>query len=343
MRRVLLVGGCVGALAWPAAAGAAGGPVPPMQGGPGIAAPGGGVSYVAVGTGRRTLVEQVLRGGGIGRTRMVDGVFGVPGAAYDNSTTGLSADGRTLVLAEVAAHFPVRRTRLLVMDARGLRVVRRVTLPGYVTVDAISPDGRSLYLLRYPGQDGIHYEVRAYDLARGRLLRAPVVDPREAGEKMQGVAMTRAMSADGRVAYTLYMRPTGEPFIHVLDTARGVAACIDLPTFGGRDLSGVRLTPPARGRPLLVRGPGFAPVAVDVAARRARPLNVPRPPSPPAAASAPVAAGRDDTASSGLGGVAVLVVPALAAAGLVGGLLFAARRRRRRRAEPATQHHEVVV
>jgi hypothetical protein len=333
MRRVLLVAGCVGALACPAAAGAAGGPVPPMQGGPGVAVPGGDARYVAVGVGHRTLVEQVLGAGGIGRTRMLDGAFGVPGAAYDNSTTGLSADGRTLVLAEVVARFPVRRTRLLVLDTRRLRVVRRITFPGYVTVDAIAPDGRALYLLRYPGQDGIHYEVRSYDLARGRLLRAPVVDPREADEKMQGVPMTRAMSADGRFAYTLYMRPTGAPFIHALDTVRGTAACIDLPALDGADLSGARLTPPARGRPLLVRGPGIAPQAVDVAARRARAAGAPPRPSPPAPAAHAASVQAHAGARSGLGWLVALAAPVLLAAGLVAGLVIAARGRRR--ASPA--------
>ena len=341
MRRVLLVGGCVGALAWPAGAGAAGGPVPPMQGGPGVAAAGGGPRYVAVGVGPRTLVEQVLGAGGIGRTRMLDGVLGVPGAAYDNSTTGLSADGRTLVLAAIPARFPVRRTRLVVLDARRLRVVRRIALPGFVTVDAISPDGRSLYLLRYPGQDGIHYEVRAYDLARGRLLRAPVVDPREADEAMQGMPMTRAMSADGRFAYTLYMRPTGDPFIHALDTVGGTAACIDLPAMTDTELSTARLTPPAGGRPLLVRSPGLTPVAVDVAARRARHGPAAGQAAPPVAAH-PAAAGAHDAAFSGLGWLVAIGAPALVAAGLVGGLIATARRRRRRLPERVA-HHEVAA
>ena len=51
---------------------------------------------------------------------------------------------------------------------------------------------------------------------------------------------------------------------------RGSAACIDLPSLARADLSAARLTPPAAGRPLLVRGAGIAPLAVDVAARRAR-------------------------------------------------------------------------
>jgi hypothetical protein len=69
MRRLLLVSGCVAALAAPAGSGAAGGPVPALQGGSGVSVPGGATAYVAVGVGRRTLVEQVLRpAGAIGRT-----------------------------------------------------------------------------------------------------------------------------------------------------------------------------------------------------------------------------------------------------------------------------------
>jgi hypothetical protein len=330
MRRLLLVGGCVGALAVPAGAGAAGGPVPAMQGGPGVSVPGSARNYVAVAVGSRTLVEQVLRpNGGVGRTRILDGAYGVPGVAYDNSTTGLSANGRTLVLAEVLRRFPVRRTRLVVLDARRLRVVRRIALRGFYTVDAISPDGRSLYFIRYLRQDGTRYEVRAYDLARDRLLHAPVVDAREPDEKMQGLPLARAMSADGRFAYTLYQRPEGAPFVHALDTARGAAACIDLPSLANMDLSGLRLTPPAGGRPLLVGGDGFATVAVDVAARRARPAPAAQPPQPVAPSSDRAAAAADD----GVGWLAAIAIAAMLAAGLA----TTVRWRRRRRPTPHSE------
>src|SRR3954466_10577891 len=204
MRRWLILSGCVGALAAPAGAGAAGGPVMPVQGGLGVTVPASAARYVAVGAGHETIVEQVLQGeGGVGRTRVLDGVWGVPAITFDQDTTGLSADGRTLVLGEIAARFPIRRTRLAVLDARRLPVLRRITLPGWFTVDAIAPDGRSLYLIRYLRQDGSRYEVRAYDLARQRLVAAPVVDPREADEKMQGIALPRLCDAHGQFTYTL--------------------------------------------------------------------------------------------------------------------------------------------
>jgi hypothetical protein len=283
MRRLLVVCGCVGGLLAPALAEGAGGPIPAMQGGPGVSVPGGASRYVAVGVGKHTVVEQVQRSGGtVERTLTVAGSYGVPRVAYDNATTGLSADGSTLVLAAILNRFPIRRTGLLVIDPRSLRVVRRVTLPGYYTVDAIAPAGGRLYLIHYTRQDATRYEVRAYDLTLQRLLPAPVVDAREPREKMQGFPLTRATSAGGRFAYTLYQRPQGAPFLHVLDTVHGAAACIDLPSLDGKDLSTAQLTPPAGKRPLLARVAGAAPLAVDVPARRARPFTA-LPSSPHAA------------------------------------------------------------
>ena len=46
---------------------------------------------------------------------------------------------------------------------------------------------------------------------------------------MAGTPMTRTTSADGRWVYTLYQKPSGEPFVHALDTVGGAAYCIDLP------------------------------------------------------------------------------------------------------------------
>jgi hypothetical protein len=72
-------------------------------------------------------------------------------------------------------------------------------------------------------------------------MRAPVFDPRDRGEAMLGLAITRAMSADGTWAYTLYGRPGSKPFIHALDTERARAVCIDLPVLPGQDVFGARL------------------------------------------------------------------------------------------------------
>ena len=69
--------------------------------------------------------------------------------------------------------------------------------------------------------------MRAYDLRARRLLRRPVVDPREPDEEMYGLPVTRVADGDGRWAYTLYQSPE-HPFVHALDTERRPAVCIDL-------------------------------------------------------------------------------------------------------------------
>jgi len=191
MRRMLVIACCgfgVGLVAPPSAA-AAGGPVPPLQGGAGVSLPGRDVNYVALAAGRKTVVARVRRAGGIvERSRLLPGSFGIPGAAYDGSGTGLSADGRMLVLAGAISRYPVARTRLLVLDARRLRARARIVLPGAFAVDAISPTGRWLYLIHYTSSgDTSRYDVRAYDVPGHHLVAAPVVDPRERDEAMRGL------------------------------------------------------------------------------------------------------------------------------------------------------------
>ena len=78
-------------------------------------------------------------------------------------------------------------------------------------------------------------------------------------------------------------------------------------TLARADLSAARLTPPADGGPLLVRGAGIAPLAVDIAARRARAETF----GPIAAAAAPVLPARLPEARPRLDGR--LVAGALAA------------------------------
>jgi hypothetical protein len=74
------------------------------------------------------------------------------------------------------------------------------------------------------------------------------------------VPITRASSADGRWAYTLYDGNGEEPFLHALDTVRGRAVCVDLLQLEGRhDLFMARLRMEAGGRRLAVlsRPPGL--------------------------------------------------------------------------------------
>jgi len=209
----------------------------------GVVTPSGEARYVTIPAGTSTVVARVSRyGGRILASTLLPGTFTIPAVAYDGSASGLSGDGRTLVLIEPRVSFPRAETTLAVMDTRQLSARRIVTLHGDFSFDAVSPRGSSLYLIQYTSAlDPTKYSVRAYDLGAGRLLTAPVVDPRARGEKMRGQPLTRTTSPDGRWAYTLYDGAGKEPFIHALDTSTRSARCIDLDALAGTDLTRLRL------------------------------------------------------------------------------------------------------
>jgi hypothetical protein len=192
-----------------------------------LSIPGGETEFVTKSGRRSTRLIEEARYGGVIRERRIAGRFSLPAVAYDGSPAGLSADGRTLVLISPRTRYPRKRTMLAVVDARSLRVRGHVGLMGDFSFDAISPDGGLMYLVEYDRRNFGEYDVRAYDVRAERLFAKPVVDPREPDEEMYGVPVTRATSADGRWAYTLYDSPE-HPFVHALDTSGRTAACIDL-------------------------------------------------------------------------------------------------------------------
>jgi len=201
----------------------------------GVATPGGSTRYVTLPARGGTVVARVRQNGGqVLNSATVPGNFTIPAVAYDGSAGGLSADGLELVLIEPRAQFPRARTTLAVLEARKLRVKTILRFRGDFSFDAISPKGNLLYLIQYISpKDPTRYLVRAYDVRRHRLLAAPVVDPHEQSDKMRGNPLSRALSPDGRWAYTLYDGGGQMPFIHALDTSRATARCIDLDALSG--------------------------------------------------------------------------------------------------------------
>jgi hypothetical protein len=202
-----------------------------LLGGKGVLSPDGKHRYVALSTGRQTIVSEIrVAGGQVVRWRFVPGYVGVPVVGEDGTTDGLTRDGRTLVLAgipETRANRVV--TPFALVDIGSLRL-RGLVLPGTWAYDAISPDGSVLYLIEYETVSASpSYRVRAYDLAARRLLARPIVDRAIGDRLMRGWSVTRKTSSDGRWAYTLYARANEEPFVHALDTVQRRAYCIDLP------------------------------------------------------------------------------------------------------------------
>jgi hypothetical protein len=225
-----------------------------------------GARYVTMASGGRTVVARVAQTGGtVLMWRSFPGTFTIPAVAYDGSAGGLSADGKTLALIEPRQSFPRAQTRFLILG-RGLAPRGSVTLTGDFSFDAISPNGDWLYLIHYTSpQDPTRYLVQGYDLRHWRLSPAPIVDPTAPHEKMRGNPLTRAMSADGRWAYTLYDGGGGTPFVHALDTVARSAHCIDLDTLSANsDLSKLRLAVVGGGKQLEIRGGSGGTINVDL-------------------------------------------------------------------------------
>jgi hypothetical protein len=316
-RRRLLLGAilCAACTTAPAAS-AAGPPLPSQQSGSaGVIAPGGTERYITRRAGPDTQVSAVRRSdGSVLFTRTIHGRWTVPAVTVEGGTTGLSADGGTLVLARPTRDYPPQATHLAILDARRLEVRREIGFPGLLTVDAISPDGRWVYVIQYANDDPLDYRVRAMDSRSGRLAAGDVVDPRNPDEQMGGLPMTRATSRDGRWAYTLYGGGE-ETFIHALDTAGRTAACIDLDMLPPQsDLGGVKLRVTGGGERIDVRDHGTLVATVDARTFAVTESAAPRQPAPPA-----------DGGDDGIPWAAVLIAAAAAAVGAAA--LMIARRR----------------
>jgi len=248
-----------------AGAATAAGPVPPvMNGAPGIAVAGGAhVVAVAKRAGGATQLRLVRdRDRAVLRTRVLPANVGVPVVTFSGLVEGTWAKGRRLVLASSVYDDQVN-TRFVVIDTRTLAPLRTIRLAGTYAFDAVSRDGRRLFVLQYPGgvQSGVRYVVRSVDLRSGKLEPGAIVDKTEPDEQMSGIALTRAWSRDGAWAYTLYNGGTSHAFVHALNTRSRTARCIDLPWSGDSQsiLDGAALS--VRGTALTLSNAGGATLA----------------------------------------------------------------------------------
>jgi hypothetical protein len=239
-----------------------------VEGGPGIAAPGGDVRYVTELAGSATKVSAIRRKDGRTlRSVAVPGSWGLQAATLGGDLTGLSRNGSLLVLTPPTRGEPLAASTFFLVHTPALTRAGPIRLAGDYTVDTLSPDGRTLYLIQHVvGPDVSSYQVRAYDLRARKLLRRVVADKRQAGWTMRGYPVTRTTNNTGSRVYTLYQNTNGYPFIHALDTVARTAVCIGLPLSRTDPnlLDNVTLTLSRADRTLTVRGPRLgSPVIVD--------------------------------------------------------------------------------
>ena len=226
----------------------AGGPTPGIaQTGDGIAVA-GGARLVARPGAAGTTVVRLVRDGTTLSQRSLAGTLGIPLVTFGGLADGTWQGGRRALLA-TSPYDDQTRTTFVVLDTRTLEPLRTIRLRGMFAYDAVSSDGRRLFVLHFPkGIDGgIHYVVRSVNLVSGRLEPGAIVDKTEPGERMAGLPMARATSSDRGWVYTLYNGGTSHAFVHALDTKHRTARCIDLP-WHGKDQNDLERAPGAAGR-----------------------------------------------------------------------------------------------
>jgi hypothetical protein len=215
----------------PAAVGAGGPSSGALQGGAGVVS--GGVRYVALNAGVDTMLERIrVRDGRLLRYVTFPGQWGIPLVTSNGATGGLDPRGSILVLGDATPRTaPLQKeTHFLVVNAKTLRITKRIDLRGDFGFDALSPDAKTLYLIQnLSGPAQARYRVRAYDLRRDRLLPRVIADKSQETWVMTGYAVSRATGVGGRWVYTFYSQPDNYPFVHALNTASRVAICIGIP------------------------------------------------------------------------------------------------------------------
>lgn len=297
----------------------------------GVLTPDGEERIIAIPHDHSTLLLRLNADNGVVRqTRWIAGTYVVPAVSLDGYTDGISLDGRRLVLISPRAGYPRRSTSLAVVDPRELRLDRTVDLRGDFSFDAISPDGRSAYLVQYRDpRDPSDYSLRRLDLPAGRLAPGSLLPDNEPDEEMRGFPMTRVTGSGGDWEYTLYdggatygARHPGTVFVHALDTARARTLCIDLEWIAPRAAARIGLQMSADGSEVEVLDPRRGVVGrIDVATGEAREVSEPL--------TAPAAA---EEGGGGAGGALKLAGAALLLGG-VGLLGWGLRRRAGGRAE----------
>lgn len=236
-----------------------------VQGGAGLPSLDGSLRFVAVKAGGDTRISAVATGGGTTRmSRTIPGSYGIAELTQNGLAGGLFRDGSAFVLQSVGLK---QASRFMIVGANDLVPHATIALKGTFGFDALSPDGSRLYLIQHTStQDIQHYIVRAYDLKARKLLPGRVADKTQRSWVMQGWAVDRVTSSSGRWVYTLYANPGGYPFVHALDTVKGVAHCIGVPWRGDdNEPWNMRLALADDGKSLGVnRGSGVGFVAVDL-------------------------------------------------------------------------------
>ncbi len=169
------------------------------------------------------------RTGAVSREVPLDGRYELPPANYAGAPGGLSENGEWLVLHGRSEVQPARSSHYLVVHTRFEQRAKSVDLDGDFAFDAITNDGRMLYLVEYMSGDRTLYRVRRYNVNAATLDARIIVDKSSGALAMSGVRLTSLPAKGGGYEFSLYVNGRNGPFIHALNTDAGIALCLRLP------------------------------------------------------------------------------------------------------------------
>jgi hypothetical protein len=167
------------------------------------------------------------------RTLQLSRHYELPEATISGVPGGLSHNGKWLVLQafDQTAGVPTA-SHLLLVDTSFSSGPVPIELKGYFGFDAISNDGRNLFLLQYVAPQ--RYHVRLYRIAQKELDPTVIVEKGASPTNpMAGIKLMSVPSPDGEWLFTMYVRENEGAFVHGLQlNGNPFAACIDLPGVG---------------------------------------------------------------------------------------------------------------
>lgn len=178
------------------------------------------------------------------RETSIDGEYSLPATTLDRTLSGLSPNGKWLVLVEAPtkgeprAYGPGGRphSRLVVLDTMFATPARSLRLDGTFSFDAISNSGQALYLIEHlVPERPEEYRVRLYNFGIDALDPGIIADKRQAPQLMAGTRHSTVAAPDGSWLFSVYLNAHHGPFIHALNLDDGYALCIFLPAEAKED------------------------------------------------------------------------------------------------------------
>jgi hypothetical protein len=180
----------------------------------------------------RRLIDSDPVTGATLNTLQLPGSYELPPATIGGVPGGLSQNGKWLVVESwdrTSDGIPTA-THMLVVGTSFRDAPARIDLSGFFEFDAVSNDGQRVYVVEY--LDGNGYRVRVYDVLAKQLDPQVVVDKSDGNDTMAGVRLMGVQSSDGQWQYSVYARQNDGAFIHALNLAGTISACIFLPGSG---------------------------------------------------------------------------------------------------------------